>query len=1130
MQNFRNIRLKPSSMRRFNFYRGPCWNKMRHINIEPVQSFVAAFESDPGMSCCSSETQSNNTRQNLEVKGRQISHKCVDQSAQLHESFTFCSESCKVDSDLHSQFFPERRKGELTKDKCTPFTRNLRDPSIDDTPQRIFKVDKGSTTEACEMQTGWQNPTSPIPMVFGKSPNLLCSATDATKVMHSDMASNEEMNNSDLNLLESGQEHSSGSADDSGANRKSPSWKSRLRLHSSQLTGDDDSDSPDPSGYNYKRRRTMAFLHSIPAKKEKRKNAGKINQQIKNFSGKSVPEYKMQQFTKPNSVLLHYGLFRIVWDWILLLFTFYIAFMVPYNVTFGRLDGRIDVRKQVVDLIVEVLMVIDVILNFNTTYVNKNGQLVYNRRQLAKHYLRGWFLLDGLAALPVDFLLFTLDWVLSAKRTASALNTTTGATLFGQNVTHITTFAQEDEDGLSKAWKRSISLLQMMKLARLLRLARLCENFSRLSQHSLVVLGLLMFIFTLVAHWFACIWHVVGVKEGSSEAGWIGELARRLNASDQLDDKTKYFTALYFTCSSLTSVGFGNVSANTVGEKIFAICIMLLGALMHAAVFGNVTAIIQRIYARRTAFQSRTQDLKDFVRVHHIPKPLKHRMEDFFQTMWAINRGIDTNEILSMYPEELRRDICLQLNREILSLKVFKSASQDCLKSLAMQIKTTFFTPGEHLIHSGDVLRRLYFVCSGSLEILDNGEVVALLGKNDWFGTYINTTMHPGETIRSRCDVKSLTYCDLQCIDLTSLNQVLDQYPKFKSEFIAYLCEDLSFNIQEGAENHVIQDSIVMPAITVQNSDLEEHGFQHPSALTLGDNKNRGLHRSCKSLGELELGRTHTRFDTSCSQADEELSDSSLSSMRYYPRRPLEASQPTTDKRRFQGATLGAIFSAPDVSVRKRFKKYLRKSVRLETTRNKHLSLRSNHDNSRRHTLPVLKVTMADGDSDLHKPDPDPSKSTVSPLALPSENQLCSDSSLTISDQSWGSHSESYLLLKNKRDARRLSRCFVGQKRISHESPPDKDRKKSQQVFAAVTQYCYSPTEEKSGLHHLAADNQTNIEGVHQDGGESQQTTNDINEYGHVRTELQRIHDRLDSLEKHISDFLFNFCPRFGST
>jgi hypothetical protein len=40
---------------------------------------------------------------------------------------------------------------------------------------------------------------------------------------------------------------------------------------------------------------------------------------------------------------------------------------------------------------------------------------------------------------------------------------------------------------------------------------------------------------------------------------------------------TAYITALYFTTSSLTSVGFGNVSANTNTEKIFSVFIMLVG-------------------------------------------------------------------------------------------------------------------------------------------------------------------------------------------------------------------------------------------------------------------------------------------------------------------------------------------------------------------------------------------------------------------------------------------------------------------------------------------------------------------------------------------------------------------------
>jgi len=70
-----------------------------------------------------------------------------------------------------------------------------------------------------------------------------------------------------------------------------------------------------------------------------------------------------------------------------------------------------------------------------------------------------------------------------------------------------------------------------------------------------------------------------------------------------------------------------------------------LSALMHAMVFGNVTAIVQRMYSRRSLYQSKWRDLKDFLKLHQIPSELKQRVEDYFQTMWALNHGIDPHEV-----------------------------------------------------------------------------------------------------------------------------------------------------------------------------------------------------------------------------------------------------------------------------------------------------------------------------------------------------------------------------------------------------------------------------------------------------------------------------------------------------
>ncbi len=41
--------------------------------------------------------------------------------------------------------------------------------------------------------------------------------------------------------------------------------------------------------------------------------------------------------------------------------------------------------------------------------------------------------------------------------------------------------------------------------------------------------------------------------------------------------QSRYITSMYFTFTTLTSVGFGNVAPNTPNEKIYAIVVMMIG-------------------------------------------------------------------------------------------------------------------------------------------------------------------------------------------------------------------------------------------------------------------------------------------------------------------------------------------------------------------------------------------------------------------------------------------------------------------------------------------------------------------------------------------------------------------------
>lgn len=72
-----------------------------------------------------------------------------------------------------------------------------------------------------------------------------------------------------------------------------------------------------------------------------------------------------------------------------------------------------------------------------------------------------------------------------------------------------------------------VSVVHLLKTVRLLRLLRLLQKMDRYSQHSTVVLTLLMSMFALLAHWMACIWYIIGKKEMDSNVHttWdIGEI------------------------------------------------------------------------------------------------------------------------------------------------------------------------------------------------------------------------------------------------------------------------------------------------------------------------------------------------------------------------------------------------------------------------------------------------------------------------------------------------------------------------------------------------------------------------------------------------------------------------------
>ena len=88
----------------------------------------------------------------------------------------------------------------------------------------------------------------------------------------------------------------------------------------------------------------------------------------------------------------------------------------------------------------------------------------------------------------------------------------------------------------------------------------------------------------MMTHVVACFWIITG-KFDTNE-GWYAEMEGE--TSEQL-----YLTSFYFTITTITTVGYGDISASTFLEKIMAISMMLLGVIAFSFASGTLTNYIQ---------------------------------------------------------------------------------------------------------------------------------------------------------------------------------------------------------------------------------------------------------------------------------------------------------------------------------------------------------------------------------------------------------------------------------------------------------------------------------------------------------------------------------------------------------
>jgi len=311
---------------------------------------------------------------------------------------------------------------------------------------------------------------------------------------------------------------------------------------------------------------------------------------------------------------------------------------------------------------------VDIALTFVTSF-ERNGLIVTDMDVIRRHYLRGWFWLDLVANLP--FLL------LHDMRIQSGF----------------------------------VAMLPLLRLPQLYRITARWEDIQLLDSAILRVIRYVMSIM-LITNWISCLWLYIGISELSPQ-GWIQRLALARN-----DFFGLYLHSLYWTVTTLATVGYGDITPKTTREIIAAILMMITGATLYAFAVGNVVSIINSFDGGRGEYRKRQSAITGYLTLNGVDAHTIRRVRRFNDYQWARTRGFRPQEFLEELPPDLRGDVMIKILQETTeNVPLFAAAPPALRKRLLLLLQPVTFPPGAVVLDRDEMGDAIVFITKKMAEL-----------------------------------------------------------------------------------------------------------------------------------------------------------------------------------------------------------------------------------------------------------------------------------------------------------------------------------------------------------------------------------------------------------------------------